>query len=132
MTEQAVIFFDGVCNLCNASIQFVISRDKKNFYNFAALQGDYAKKKLLEFNVDLATSNSIFLVEDGKLYSKSTAALRIARHLGAAWPILYLFMVVPKFIRNGVYGVIAKNRYKWFGKKESCWLPTPELQGRFL
>ena len=132
MAEQAIIFFDGVCNLCNSSVQFVIARDNRNFFKFAALQSDFAEKKLAEFNVDLKKSNSVFLLEDGKLYSKSSAALRITKHLSAAWPILYGFLAVPKFIRNGVYGFIAKNRYKWFGKQDSCWIPTPELKSRFL
>ena len=132
MAEKAIIFFDGVCNLCNTSVQFVVARDKINFFKFAALQSEFAKKKLAEFNIDLKKSNSVFLLEDGKLYSKSSAALRITKRLGAAWPILSGFLLVPPFIRNGIYSFVAKNRYKWFGKQDSCWIPTPELKSRFL
>ncbi|MET4081619.1 putative DCC family thiol-disulfide oxidoreductase YuxK [Pedobacter sp. UYP30] len=132
MAEQAIIFFDGVCNLCNGWVQFVLARDEKKYFKFATLQSDFAKNELSRFEVDLDALKSVLLLEDGKLYSKSTAALRITRHLGSGWPILYGFLVVPKFIRNGVYNVVARNRYKWFGKQESCWIPTPELKSRFL
>lgn len=132
MATQAIIFFDGICNLCNASVQFVLARDKKKHYKFAALQSEFAKTTLAKFEVDLDALKSILLLENGKLYSKSTAALRVTKHLGYAWPMLYGFVVVPKFIRNGVYNFVAKNRYKWFGQQESCWIPTPELKDRFL
>ena len=132
MAERAIVFFDGVCNLCSGAIQFVLLRDRKKYFKFAALQSDFAKQQLGKFNIDMVGSNSVFLLENGKLYSKSTAALRIAKHLSGLWPSLASLLIIPKFIRNGVYDVIARNRYKWFGKKESCWLPTPELQSRFL
>jgi predicted DCC family thiol-disulfide oxidoreductase YuxK len=104
-----IILFDGVCNLCNSSVTLVIKRDKKNIFKFAALQS-----------------------EIGKHYEKSTAALKIARHLSGGYPLLYGFMIVPNFIRNWVYDYIAKNRYKWYGKRESCMIPTPELKEKFL
>ena len=129
---ERVIFFDGVCNLCNASVQFAIERDKKNLFKFTALQGEYAKAVLPKFNVDLNQLNSIILLEDGRLYTKSTAALKIARKLNGLWPTLYVFILVPKFIRDWFYDIIAKNRYKWWGRQESCWLPTPELKQRFI
>lgn len=129
---ERVIFFDGICNLCNASVQFAIERDKKNLFKFTALQGEYAKAVLPKFNVDLSQLNSIILLEDGQLYTKSTAALKIARKLNGLWPALYVFILVPKFIRDWFYDIIAKNRYKWWGRQESCWLPTPELKQRFI
>ena len=129
---ERLIFFDGVCNLCNASVQFAIERDKKNLFKFTALQGEYAKAVLPKFNVDLSQLNSIILLEDGQLYTKSTAALKIAKKLNGLWPTLYVFILVPKFIRDWFYDIIAKNRYKWWGRQESCWLPTPELKQRFI
>ncbi|RZL27654.1 MAG: DUF393 domain-containing protein [Pedobacter sp.] len=131
MATQSVIFFDGVCNLCNASVQFAIEHDAKNTFKFTAFQGDYAKKVLPEFDVDTNKINSILLVENNKLYTKSSAALRIAKKLNGLLPLLYAFIIVPKFIRDGVYDIIAKNRYKWWGKQESCWVPTPELKSKF-
>ncbi|MGM9479371.1 thiol-disulfide oxidoreductase DCC family protein [Pedobacter sp. GSP4] len=132
MLYNTVIFFDGVCNLCNSSVQFVIKHDKNKRFSFAALQSQYAQQSLKPFRVSPGELNSIMLMENGKLYLRSSAALRIARHLNGFWPLLYGFIVVPKFIRDWVYGIIAKNRYKWWGKKESCWVPTPELKSKFL
>ena len=132
MHTKSVIFFDGLCNLCNGAVQFVIERDQKNVFQFASLQSDFAKVELQNFDVDLSQMSSFILLEKGKLYQKSTAALRVAKKLKGLWPLLYAFIIVPPFIRNGVYNYIAKNRYKWFGKKESCWVPTPELKNRFF
>lgn len=132
ISEKPVIFFDGVCNLCNASVQFVIEHDKNNVFKFSALQGEYAKMVLLKFNVDLEQLNSTLLLENGKLYTKSSSALRIAKKLSGLWPMLYGFIMVPKFFRDWFYDIIAKNRYKWWGKQESCWVPTPELKNKFI
>ena len=129
---QPVIFFDGVCNLCNASVQFVIAHDKKDQFKFTALQGDYATEMLPKFNADLEKLNTILLLEDGKLYTKSSAALRIARKLNGLIPLLYAFIIVPKFIRDWVYDIIARNRYRWWGRQESCWVPTPDLKSKFI
>lgn len=131
MMQKPVIFFDGVCNLCNSSVQFVIAHDKKDQFRFTPLQGDYAKEMLPEFNTDQQKLNTILLLVNGKLYTKSSAALRIARKLNGLIPLLYVFLIVPKFIRDWFYDMIAKNRYKWWGKQESCWLPTPELKSKF-
>lgn len=129
---QAVIFFDGVCNLCNGAIQFIIKRDKQNIFRFAALQSDYAQKILPNYFLTAKQTDSIVLIENGKIYQQSTAALKIAKKLSGFWPLLYIFIIVPKFIRDAVYNYIAKNRYKWFGKQESCWVPTPELREKFF
>jgi predicted DCC family thiol-disulfide oxidoreductase YuxK len=132
MIQQPIIFFDGVCNLCNASVQFVIAHDKTDQFKFTALQGDYAKEMLPKFNADSKKLNTILLLEDGKLYTKSSAALRVARKLNGLIPLLYAFIIIPKFIRDWVYDIIAKNRYRWWGRQESCWVPTPELKSKFI
>ncbi len=134
--EDHVILFDGVCNLCNSSVNFVIDRDRAGVYKFSALQSDEAKAYLAKAGitgeVDDELLQSVVLFERGVLYKKSTAALRIARQLDGPWPMLYAFMIVPRFIRDAVYDVIARNRYRWFGELEACRLPTPELRQRFL
>ncbi|MBC6111369.1 thiol-disulfide oxidoreductase DCC family protein [Pedobacter fastidiosus] len=128
---QPVIFFDGVCNLCNASVQFVIEHDHENLFKFTALQSAYAKEVLPQFNVDPEKLNSILLLENGILYTKSSSALRVAKKLNGLWPLLFGFIIIPKFIRDWFYDIIAKNRYKWWGKQESCWVPTPDLKSKF-
>ena len=129
---QPVIFFDGLCNLCNGAVQFTIKRDKHHIFRFASLQSEYAAEHIKSFNIAPENLESFILLEDGKIYLRSTAALRVARKLSGLWPLLYGFIIVPRFIRDGVYRYIAKNRYKWFGKQESCWVPTPALKSRFL
>lgn len=129
---EKIVLFDSVCNLCNSSVQFIIKHDKKGQFLFGSLQGNYGQETLRKFNLPTNEFNSFMLLEDGKLYTKSTGALRMLKHLGGAWSLLYAFIIVPKFIRDGVYNWVAKNRYKWFGKKEACWLPTPDLKARFL
>ncbi len=130
--DQAVIFFDGVCNLCNGFVQFVIARDKAGYYKFASLQSATAETYLKSCNYPTGELNSVVLYENGKCYTQSTAALRILKKLSGAWPVVFAFIIIPEKLRNLVYDLIAKNRYRWFGKQESCWLPTPELKGRFL
>lgn len=132
MQIQSVIFFDGLCNLCNGAVQFIIERDTNNVYHFASLQSDFAKNELSKFDIDTAQMNSFILLENGKIYQRSTAALRVSKKLRGLWPLLYIFIIIPPFIRDGFYDYIAKNRYKWFGKQESCWVPTPELKSKFL
>ncbi|ARS40829.1 thiol-disulfide oxidoreductase [Sphingobacteriaceae bacterium GW460-11-11-14-LB5] len=132
MIQQPIIFFDGVCNLCNASVQFVIAHDKKDQFKFTALQGDYAKEVLSKFNDDPQQLNTILLLQEGRLYTKSSAALRVAGKLNGLIPLLYVFLLVPKFIRDWFYDIIAKNRYQWWGRQESCWVPTPELKSKFI
>lgn len=131
MPTHPVIFFDGVCNLCNASVQFVLTHEKRDYFRFSALQGDYVRKLLPQFDIEIGNSNSVVLLENGLLYTKSSAALRIARRLNGLWPLLYSLIIVPKFLRDWVYNIIAKNRYKWWGRQETCWVPTPELKTKF-
>lgn len=132
MAQHPVILFDGVCNLCNSSVQFVIKHDSNGIFKFASLQSDAGEALLKKYNLPLNNFNSFLLIEDGKVYSRSSAALRVAKKLNGIIKILYGFIIVPKFIRDAVYNLVATNRYKWFGKKEECMIPTPALQSRFL
>lgn len=120
-----IIFFDGVCHLCQASVKFIIARDAQAQFHFASLQSPLGQKLAGDIT-------SVALYEDGKVYRASTAALRIAKRLKAPWPLAYAFIVVPRPLRDWVYALIASNRYKWFGKDEACWLPTPQLRARFV
>lgn len=128
---QPVILFDGVCNLCNSSINFVIDRDKQHRFKFASLQSQLGEEVARSFKGNTSL-DSIILYQEGKILHKSDAVLEVARHLGALWPLLYVFKILPVGFRDWVYGIIAKNRYRWFGKSESCRIPTPELRDRFL
>ncbi|WP_345274387.1 thiol-disulfide oxidoreductase DCC family protein [Flaviramulus aquimarinus] len=131
--HKKLILFDGVCNLCNSSVLYVIKRDKKNLFMFAALQSETGKHIIEKHNINTTKVDSIILYNPEKgIDYKSTAALKIASKLGFPTNILAVFLIVPNFIRNWVYDFIAKNRYKWYGKKEACMIPTPELRNRFL
>ena len=131
--NKKIILFDGVCNLCNSSVQFVIARDKKDLFKFVALQSDLGNSIVKHIGIDIKNTDSIILYEPGKAYYyKSTAALKIAATLERFWSIATIFKFIPASIRDFVYDYIAKNRYKWYGKKESCMIPTPELQSKFL
>jgi len=127
-----IILFDGVCNLCNSSVNFVIRHDPNKQFKFAALQSTIGEQWVKKFAIDTSKTDSIILIDHDKAYVKSSAALRVAKHLDKGYPLLYGFMIFPAFLRNWVYDFIAKNRYRWFGKKESCMIPTPELKERFL
>jgi predicted DCC family thiol-disulfide oxidoreductase YuxK len=129
---KKIILFDGLCNLCSSSVQFVLKRDKKNQFLFGSLQGNYGQTILKKYQLPADSFNSFMLLEGEILYTHSSGALRMLKHIGGGWSLLYVFMIVPKFIRDGVYNMIAKNRYKWFGKKEECWLPTPAYKAKFL
>lgn len=132
MDVNKVVFFDGVCNLCNASVQFIIENDKENIFKFASLQSDFGQKTLLKNNLDLKSFNSFIYLENNQLYFESTAALKVAKQLSFPISLMYVFIIVPPFIRNGIYKFIANNRYKWFGKQTSCWMPTPDLKEKFI
>ncbi|MFK7951184.1 MAG: thiol-disulfide oxidoreductase DCC family protein [Saprospiraceae bacterium] len=132
MENHPIILFDGVCNLCNGAVQFIIERDKKRLFRFASLQSDIGKQYQAKAGLSTDSIDTILLVEDGQIYQKSSAALRIARKLDGLWSLLFIFIIVPPFIRNRVYDFIARNRYRWFGKQDSCWLPTPDLKVLFL
>jgi predicted DCC family thiol-disulfide oxidoreductase YuxK len=130
--HNPIIFFDGVCNLCNSSVNFIIERDKKNIFHFASLQSKAAKDILGEKYPKSGTFDTILYLENNKLYTYSTAILRIGKKLPFPYPLLYFFIIVPPFLRNYIYGIISRNRYKWFGKKDQCMIPTPEQKAKFL
>jgi predicted DCC family thiol-disulfide oxidoreductase YuxK len=132
MNRRSIILFDGVCNLCNGAIQFVIKRDTKNQFVFASLQSEEAKKILAGHNFRLHKMESFFLVENGNVYDRSTAALKVLRKLNGLCKLLYAFIIIPKFIRDAAYDFIARNRYRWFGRKDECMIPTKELRAKFL
>ncbi len=131
--NKKIILFDGVCNLCNSSVQFIIKNDKKDNFRFATLQGEIGQKFISERNIDQQKTDSIILIEPGiAYYTKSSAALKIGKCFGGAWKLLWVFEQLPVSIRDFVYDYIAKNRYKWFGQKNECMIPTPELKSKFL
>lgn len=132
ITKKSVILFDGVCNLCNASIDFILKRDKKNQFLVGALQEEAGQKLLSKFEVNPEYLDSLVLIEDEKIYFRSTAAIRIAKHLSGLWPIFYGFIILPPSIRDGIYNLVGRNRYSWFGKKNTCRLPSPEEKAKFL
>jgi predicted DCC family thiol-disulfide oxidoreductase YuxK len=126
-----IILFDGVCNLCNSSVQFIMKRDPLAKFQFASLQSEIGQKLLRQhgFNQEL---NSFVLIENDKVFIKSNAALRVCMNLKGLWRYLSIFRIIPPAIRDYIYVIIAKNRYKWFGKQETCMLPTPDMKRRFL
>ena len=131
--HKKLILFDGICNLCNTSVLYVIKRDKANLFMFAPLQSKIGKQLIKEFNIDVNKPDSMLLFEPQRGISyKSTAALKIAYRLRFPFNFLSLLLIIPPFIRNMVYDYIAKNRYNWYGKKEQCMIPTPELKAKFL
>jgi len=130
--NKPTIFFDGFCNLCNSSVRFIIKRDNKNKFQFASLQSELGQTVLKENNLPDTNFNTLLLVKNGKVYTFSTAALIIAKELSGLWPLLYVAIIFPEKIRNTVYNYIAKNRYKWFGKKEQCDLFPLEVQNRII
>ena len=131
--DKKIILFDGVCNLCNASVKFVIKRDTKDVFRFVPLQSDLGNKILNHIGINREQTDSIVLYEPGKAYFyKAEAALKIINEFGGLYYLLNILQIFPKFISNAVYDYIAKNRYHWYGKQESCMMPTPELAAKFL
>lgn len=127
-----VVLFDGVCNLCNGFVQFIIQRDPKARFRFGAMQSDQASELMRGHPLDPKDLSTVLYLRQGKVLSRSTAALYVLKDLGGWWSLAFVFIVVPPFIRNAVYGWVARNRYKWFGQRETCMIPTPELRSRFL
>jgi predicted DCC family thiol-disulfide oxidoreductase YuxK len=131
--RQPLILFDGICNLCESSVQFVIRHDKSARYRFASLQSDAAQRVLREYAYDDEELGSVLLVADGRIYQKSRAALRIAKYLDGGWPILYyLFFWIPPVLADVIYDFIGNRRYQWFGQKDECWIPDEHLRKRFV
>ncbi len=131
-SEKSIILFDGVCNLCNASIDFILRRDKKDRFLVGALQEDPGQALLSKYQVAPTYLDSLVLVENGKVYFRSTAALKISRRLHGLWPLFYPLILLPAFLRDPVYDWIGRNRYRWFGKKNTCRIPTEEEKSKFL
>ncbi|EKB49005.1 thiol-disulfide oxidoreductase DCC family protein [Cecembia lonarensis] len=130
--QYDIVLFDGVCNLCNNAVDFIIQRDQGAHFKVGALQDKHVKKMLKPYEVKEDYLDSLILIRGDKVFYKSRAALEISRKLNALWPLLYGFIIIPAFIRDPIYDWIARNRYKWFGKKETCRLPTEEEQNQFL
>jgi predicted DCC family thiol-disulfide oxidoreductase YuxK len=130
--DKPIILFDGICNFCNAMVNFIIRQDKKNVFLFCPLQSDSGKRLLEQYKIDWKANDSFVVIENGKAHQKSNAALRLYNKLPWFWKWTQIFWIIPKFIRDGVYNFIAKNRYRWFGKKEECMIPTKEVRAKFL
>lgn len=130
--DSAIVLFDGVCNFCNGTVNFIIRRDRESHFRFAALQSEIGQNLLQQYDLNQPGIDSVVLIENGKAFTHSTAALKIARRLGGAWRILSLFRIVPRAVRDFFYRLFARNRYRLFGKKEVCMIPTPEIKARFL
>lgn len=131
--NKKIVLFDGVCNLCNRSIQFIIKRDNKDEFRFATLQGKLGQRLVQERNIDIKKIDSILLIEPGlAYYTKSSAALKIGISFGGAWKILNVLNLIPSKLRDIVYDWVARNRYSWYGKKNACMIPTPEVKDKFL
>ncbi|HEY0512633.1 MAG TPA: thiol-disulfide oxidoreductase DCC family protein [Thermoanaerobaculia bacterium] len=131
-SANPLVLFDGVCNLCNGSVQLIIRHDPQGRFRFASLQSPLGQELTARFGSDPRIVDSIILVEGDRWYRESDAALRIAAGLNGAWRALAVFRAIPRPLRDAAYRLLARNRYRWFGKQETCWLPTPELRGRFL
>lgn len=131
--DKQIILFDGLCNLCNTAVNFVIVRDKSDLFRFVALQSELGQEITTYIGIDTRKTDSIILyIPQKAYYYKSQAALKIAVHLGGLFPLTAIFQLVPDFISDWIYDYVAKNRYRWFGKKDSCMIPTPELSNKFL
>ena len=130
--KPLTIYFDGECNLCSGSVQFILKRDRKERFRFASLQGETGQALLAANQISKEHFDSFILQEGNAIHLRSTAALRVARYLGGTWSLLYTFIIVPRFIRDAVYDFISRHRYAWFGKRATCWLPQPKWEKRFL
>jgi predicted DCC family thiol-disulfide oxidoreductase YuxK len=132
MAAPSIVLFDGVCNLCNGFVNFIIDRDPQQQFQFASLQSSKAATLLKGQDNKLLNLTTVVLIEGSTVYTQSTAALRIARRLRGGWPLLYGLIIVPRPLRDVIYRFIAKRRYRWFGQRDTCRIPTPELRSRFI
>jgi predicted DCC family thiol-disulfide oxidoreductase YuxK len=129
---SSLVFFDGVCNLCNGTVQFLLNIDKHQRLQFGSLQGETAKKILPAYQMSPDKLSSIIFIHSNRVYTESSAVLEIFRMIGGPWTILYVFKIIPDFLRNGLYRLVARYRYQWFGKKDQCIIPSSSLKSRFL
>lgn len=132
LKEKGIVLFDGMCNFCNSSVNFIIRKDDADYFRFLPLQSERGKTLVSKFNLDPENLHTIILLEGGRIYTRSTAALRIARKLKGGWKLFYAFVVIPAFLRDIMYNLIAKYRYKWWGKRESCMVPSADVKKKFL
>jgi predicted DCC family thiol-disulfide oxidoreductase YuxK len=132
MNQQPIILFDGVCNFCNSAVNFTIKRNTRANIQFAAMQSDAGQRILKQYSLPLNEMQSFIFIDQGNVYFQSTAAIRVCRYLRGLWPLCFGFMIVPKFIRDGIYNWIARNRYKWFGVRQECMIPAADVKARFL
>jgi len=130
--NSPVILFDGICIFCNFWVNFAIKHDLKKKLKFAPFQSNAGQLLLSQHNIAIESINSVILIENGKVFTQSSAAFRVCKYLSGIWKIFYGLLIIPKFLRDFFYNIIARNRYRWFGKKENCMVPTPELRDRFL
>jgi predicted DCC family thiol-disulfide oxidoreductase YuxK len=130
--NDAIVLFDGVCNFCNSSVNFIIARDKKKYFRFSPIQSVTGQKLIRQYHLEDINLQSIILIENNKAYIYSTAMLKVVRKINGLWQLAYLFILVPPVIRDAIYKIIARNRYKWFGKKEQCKVPPPDVKSRFI
>lgn len=130
--QNPVIIFDGVCNLCNGAVAFIIKRDHSEKFSFAPIQSSAAKTLISKLNIPEDTFDSILLIENTEYYIKSTAALRICKKLSSIWPLVSVLIIIPRPIRDYFYDIVARNRYRWYGKREQCMIPNKKIESRFL
>jgi predicted DCC family thiol-disulfide oxidoreductase YuxK len=132
MHHRFIVIFDGVCNLCESTVIFIIRRDKLGKYKFASAQSDAGKKLQFQYGLNALELGTMILIKDGLAYTKSDAVIGIAEHLDGCWKLLVLFKIIPKKIRDWAYTRVSKNRYQWFGKKRACMMPSKDIKARFL
>jgi predicted DCC family thiol-disulfide oxidoreductase YuxK len=130
--NNGIVLFDGYCNLCSGSVQFIIKRDLKKYFKFASLQSEVGKELHQKFDLPENYTESVVLIEDEKIFLKSDALIKITQKLKGLWPLLAIFKILPKFLRNLIYDFIANNRFRWFGKKKQCFMPSKPIRERFL
>lgn len=131
-SNHPVLLFDGVCNLCNASVQWVLLRDTKAVFRFAALQSEIGQALLIQHGFNTQNFDTVVLVDENNIFLRSDVPLEIFRRLGGFWQLLFVFKIIPRPLRDGIYAWVAKNRYRWWGRRESCMLPRAEWKERFL
>jgi predicted DCC family thiol-disulfide oxidoreductase YuxK len=130
--QKVIVLFDGICNLCNGVVRFLIQRDKRNVFLFASLQSDAAQQLLKKHGLNPDVFDSIVVIDQGNVYERSDAALKIASYLPGFWSMVGIFKFIPRFFRDGIYNIVSRTRYSVFGKRAECMIPTPELKDRFL
>ena len=131
-TPFSLILFDGYCNLCSGTVQFILKHDRKAKFCFASLQSENGKALLQKHQLPTDSFGTFVLVENNTVFTKSTAALRIVKSLSGMWPLLYVAIIIPRFLRDAIYNLVARNRYKWFGWRDSCWMPDSKWKDRFI